>query len=382
MEIIREKLIFDFNGVDTSYLTHSLHPYPAKFPPQLPKTILKQFSKSGETVLDPFCGSGTTLVEARLQGINAIGVDVNSLFCLLSKVKSTPLKASQIKIVDGFIEVIGNESFNWKMGNRKKVKIKEFEGLKHWFQLNVAEEITFIISKIEKISDNDVKDFLKIVLSSIIVRVSNQESDVRFAAINKNIEDCYTFDLFIDRAKECRKRIVEYSNLLKYQTDLKIYNADSRNLSFLEPRSIDVIITSPPYANTYDYYLYHKLRQKWLGLDVKFAQYNEIGSRREYSSLKENPQKWKDDLTKCFVKMNRVLKNKGLAFIIIGDSVIKKELIKIDEIIRGLSHSVGFEVLQVISSDLASHSKIFNPTFAQKGKREHLIILEKNNDRN
>jgi len=380
--MIREKLIFDFNGADTSYLTHSLHPYPAKFPPQLPKTILKQFSKTGETVLDPFCGSGTTIVEARLQGINAIGVDVNSLFCLLSKVKSTPLKGNQIKIIDNFTEIIRNESFSWKMENKRKVEVREFEGLKHWFQLNVAEEITFILCEIEKLSDNDVKDFLKIVLSSIIVRVSNQESDVRFAAINKNIEDCYTFDLFINRTKECCKRIIEYSNLLEYQTEVKVYNADSRNLSFLKPQSIDLIITSPPYANTYDYYLYHKLRQRWLGLDVRFAQYNEIGSRREYSSLKENPKKWKDDLIKCVIEMNRVLKNKGIAFIIIGDSVIKKELIKIDEIIKAFSHSIGFVVLDIISSDLVNHSKIFNPTFAQKGKREHLIILRKNNDRN
>lgn len=382
MVIIREKLIFDFNRADTSYLTHSLHPYPAKFPPYLPKTILKQFSKIGETVLDPFCGSGTTLVEARLQGISAVGVDVNSLFCLLSKVKLTPLNANQIKMIDNFIEIIVNESFNWKMGNKRKVKVKEFEGIRHWFQLNVAEEITFILSEIEKLIDNDVKDFLKIALSSIIVRVSNQESDVRFAAINKNIGDCYAFDLFIGRTKECCERIVEYSNLLKYQTEVKVYNADSRDLSFLEPQSIDIVITSPPYANTYDYYLYHKLRQRWLGLDVHFAQYNEIGSRREYSSLKENPQKWKDDLIKCFVEMNRVLKNKGFAFIIIGDSVIKKELIKIDEIIRDFSHSIGFVVLDVISSNLANHSKIFNPTFAQKGKKEHLIILQKNDDRN
>jgi site-specific DNA-methyltransferase (cytosine-N4-specific) len=378
----REKLIFDFDGADTSYLTHSLHPYPAKFPPQLPKTILKRFSKVGETVLDPFCGSGTTLVEAKLQGINAIGVDVNSLFCLLSKVKSTPLKVDQIKTINDFTEIITNESFNWKRGRKRKIKVNEFEGLKHWFQLNVAEELTFILCETEKLNDNDVKDFLKVVVSSIIVRVSNQESDVRFAAINKNIKDCYTFDLFISRTRECCKRIIEYSNLLEFQTEIKIYNADSRSMSFLKPKSIDLIITSPPYANTYDYYLYHKLRQRWLGLDVRFAQYNEIGSRREYSSLKENSQKWEDDLTKCFVEMNRVLKNKGEAFIIIGDSVIKKELIKIDEIIKGFSQSVGFKVLDIISSDLANHSKIFNPTFAQKGKREHLIILQKTNDRN
>ncbi len=75
---------FSFSGEDTSYLTHSLHPYPAKFPPQLPKKILEDYAIKGQTVLDPFCGSGTTLIEARIFGANAIGVDVNGLSVLLS----------------------------------------------------------------------------------------------------------------------------------------------------------------------------------------------------------------------------------------------------------------------------------------------------------
>ena len=63
---------FNFEGEDTSYLTHSLHPYPAKFPPQLPKRILERYAVKGQTVLDPFCGSGTTLIEARIFGVNEI----------------------------------------------------------------------------------------------------------------------------------------------------------------------------------------------------------------------------------------------------------------------------------------------------------------------
>lgn len=60
-----------------SYLTHNLHPYPAKFIPQIPKELIVRLSKKNNWVLDPFCGSGTSLVEARLTGRNSIGVDVN-----------------------------------------------------------------------------------------------------------------------------------------------------------------------------------------------------------------------------------------------------------------------------------------------------------------
>jgi DNA modification methylase len=368
---------FSFNGEDTSYLTHSLHPYPAKFPPQLPKKILEDYAIKGQTVLDPFCGSGTTLVEARIFGANAIGVDVNGLSVLLSQVKSTPLSEQQFSIVKDFVLKIENEIPKWKSEKRPKIKIKEIEGQEHWFQNNVSEEITFLLTEILKQKDNNIQNFLKIVLSSIIVRVSNQDSDTRFAAIEKNIVNGYTLEAFCKKAREYNSRMTEFSELIHDTTELQVYNADSRNLDFIPDNSIDIIITSPPYANTYDYYLYHKFRKRWLDLDVKFAQYNEIGSRREYSSLKEKKEKWNEDLIKCFAEMQRVLKPNHFAFIVIGDSVIKKELIKIEKEISKFAPKIGFKVNEILSSDLSKHSRIFNPSYAQKGKKEHLIILEK-----
>jgi len=368
---------FSFSGEDTSYLTHSLHPYPAKFPPQLPKKILEDYAIKGQTVLDPFCGSGTTLIEARIFGANAIGVDVNGLSVLLSEVKATPLTEQQFSIVQAFILKIEKVISKWKSENRPQIKIKEIEGQEHWFQNNVSEEITFLLNEISKQTDNDIQNFLKIVLSSIIVRVSNQDSDTRFAAIEKNVINGYTLEVFCKKAKEYNSRMAEFSELVHYSTELQVYNADSRNLDFIKDNSIDIIITSPPYANTYDYYLYHKFRMRWLDLDVKFAQYNEIGSRREYSSLKEKKEKWNEDLIKCFAEMQRVLKPNHFAFIVIGDSVIKKELIKIEKEISDFAPKIGFKVNEILSSDLSKHSRIFNPSYAQKGKKEHLIILEK-----
>ena len=367
---------FNFGNSDTMYLTHSMHPYPAKFPPQLPHTILKKFAQKKATVLDPFCGSGTTLVEARLLGCNAIGVDVNGLSSLLSKVKATPLSEKELQQIKSFLNYISNEDFQWKM-KRPIIKVKEIDGLAHWFQINVTEELTHILNLIDKQEDENVRDFLKIVLSSIIVRVSNQDSDTRFAAKNKNIPNNFTFELFLTRASEYLTRIAAYSQKVNGDGYLKLLNADSRNLSMLDNDSIDIIITSPPYANTYDYYLYHKFRKRWLDLDVQYAQYNEIGSRREYSSLKKPAEQWTIDLKICFSEMYRLIKKDGLAFIVIGDSVIKKELIKIDEVITNFMPEIGFEICNIISSDLSEHSRIFNPTFAQKNKKEHLIILKK-----
>ena len=369
-------LNFNFDGADTMYLTHSLHPYPAKFPPQLPHSILEKFGRPGDIVFDPFCGSGTTLVEARLLGYDAIGVDVNGLSTLLSKVKATPLATDEVKQAKLFIAEITDDELRWQF-DRPAIVVKEIEGRDHWFQYNVAEEITFILQRIESIESQNVKDFFKIVLSSIIVRVSNQESDTRFAAKNKNIPNNFTLALFVKRSGEYLKRIVKFSKEVVKETSLQVINADSRHLTMIPSESVDIIITSPPYANTYDYYLYHKFRKRWLDLDVTYAQENEIGSRREYSSLKHPASQWSDDLYQCFEEMYRVLKSGQHAFIVIGDSVIAKKLLKIDEIIAAFIPSVGFEVKNIISTSLSSHSRMFNPNFTANDKQEHLIILKK-----
>ena len=88
-----EAVDFDFHGTNTGYLTHGLHPYPAKYIPQIPAALIRELSNTGDAVADIFCGSGTTLVEALLAGRNAIGIDANPLACLISKAKTTVFRS-------------------------------------------------------------------------------------------------------------------------------------------------------------------------------------------------------------------------------------------------------------------------------------------------
>ena len=300
--------------------------------------------------------------------------------CLLSKVKATPLEQEQLEIIEKTLQETSNEESYRRLGSKNECEIPAIEGLNHWFQLNVAEELAWLRKKIWEIKDTDAKNFLEAVFSSIVVRVSNQESDTRFAAIEKSISDGFTFKLFLEKANNFLQHIKKFSEQAKNKAKVEVYNTDSRNLDFLEVESFDLIVTSPPYANTYDYYLYHKFRKRWLDLDVKFAQYNEIGSRREFSSLKKSPDKWVEDLGKTLSEMSRVLKAGKYIFLVIGDSVINKELLKIDEIISDIAPHHSLMMIDILSSDLAKHSKLFNPAFVQRGKKEHLIQLRKLND--
>lgn len=366
--------IFNHQKKEADYILHNFHTYPCKFPAFIPREIIKKFAKKGDVICDPFVGSGTTLLEATLLGYSSIGNDVNPLSCLLSKVKARPINEKLLSKIDKFCDNLLN-NYKKSKGNKQF----HYNSIEHWFQKNVIKELSFLKKEISKIKEQDLRDLLLIVLSSIIVRVSNQESDTRYAAINKNIKKLETIKIFINKAREVKNTYIDFFQKTKnLSITLKVLQTDSRNLSVIRNNTVDLIITSPPYANTYDYYLYHKHRKYWLEMDIKFAQLNEIGSRREFSSLKENPRKWAEDIKKCLVEMKRISKTGGKIFIIIGDSVINKKIIKMDKMIKILAENVGLKYIDGVSALLAKHSRMFNPSFASLFKKEeHLILLEK-----
>src|SRR5713226_4726853 len=99
-----DEIDWDFKDAKTSYLTHGMHPYPAKFIPQIPNALIQALSSVGETVADIFCGSGTTLVESLILKRNAVGVDANPLACLISRAKTTFLKEGDAELLESIIE--------------------------------------------------------------------------------------------------------------------------------------------------------------------------------------------------------------------------------------------------------------------------------------
>lgn len=360
------------NGADVPM--HSVHSYPAKFPARFARELLRRHAREGDVVLDPFCGSGTTLLEAKLRGAHSIGVDINALSCLISKVKTTPLTDADASDADLFL---GKLERGGAFFVQSDFPVPTGVDIDHWFQKNVSAEISGIVSLIGAHKNGAVRDFMKVALSAVIVRVSNQESDTRYAAIQKNIRDGETTALFMRKARD-NLDYAARSFTGDESARVDVHNGDSRDLAFIPSGAVDCVVTSPPYANSYDYYLYHKFRSAWLGLDFKFAQNGEIGSRREYSSLKQKPDKWLADVRACLLQLRRVLKSRGSAFFVIGDSVIAGRKIEGDKLLSDAAHQAGFAVREISSAPLSRHSRAFNPAFARKNKQEHVVHIQKN----
>lgn len=97
---------FSFSNSKTTYLTHGIHPYRAKFIPQIPKYFIEIFTRKGETILDPMCGSGTTVLESFISCRHAIGNDLNPIAAIITKTKTTILKNEEIKYITDKINKI------------------------------------------------------------------------------------------------------------------------------------------------------------------------------------------------------------------------------------------------------------------------------------
>ncbi len=234
--------------------------------------------------------------------------------------------------------------------------------------------------RIDNIQSANLKTFLLCIFSSIIVLVSNQESNTRYAAIDKKYQTGDVIRTFTRKLKSELKNIKELSEKKCLFSNVPIIinkNTADITVDDIPNNSIDIIITSPPYANSYDYYLYHKWRMIWLGYDYKAVQNAEIGSRHEHSSKHMPLSVFEDKMEAAMKQLSRVLKPNKLAFFFVGDSIISGELINMSECFDRIAQKSGFSVVSETEYSLCKVSKSFLEKKSTKRYQESKIASKK-----
>lgn len=367
----------DINSTDSSAYTHGIHPYPAKFIPELPREIIQECTKERNVVLDPFCGSGTTLLEACVAGRKSIGIDSNPIATLISSAKTTALTNDElekvldiIKQLEGF--PISKVNVGW---------IPNEKNLEHWFQSCVIVELSWLRQFIMENSLGSLKTFLLCAFSSIIVNVSNQESNTRYAAIEKNLKPGDVIASFVKKLRTEYKKIAQVSELktvIKNKPTIIHGSTGEISNDIIADNSVDIVITSPPYANSYDYYLYHKWRMAWLGYDIKKTQVAEIGSRNEHSSKKAPISVFENRMIPVMKNISRMLKPNKLAYFFVGDSIISGEFVDMENCFKKIAEQANFSFVESSKYSMASITRSFREkkySEAEK-KMQHILVFE------
>lgn len=353
-------------------ITHSpiesIHPYPAKFISELPGALLDALPvPAGTAVLDPFCGGGTTLAECQRRGLASAGIDLNPIACLMARVKTAPcppsLKDIATDIVNGAKGIVD-------------APIPQIPNLDHWFDQAVQYALAALT---ETIGTAPVasRDALRLALSSIIVRVSRQESNTRYAAVDKDVSGNDVLTLF----SRAVFRLDDVLSARNYPlAPVEVFEADTMAFdpSDISTR-IGMVITSPPYPNAYEYWLYHKYRMYWLGFDPLSVKAREIGARAHFFKRNHHTE---DDFARqmavTFDLIRTVLAPGGYACFVVGRSRIHGRMVDNARIVEKAAD--GFDLVFSTDRTISATRKSFNLSHANI-KTESILVLQRRNSR-
>ena len=382
-----EEMDWDFASAKTGYLTHNLHPYPAKFIPQIPNALIQELSSVGETIGDIFCGSGTTLLEALQLKRNAVGIDANPLATVISRAKTTPLEDSEFELLRAHRTACGQilEKAESRTGDlfhdgrpfrslgwRPAPNVCEF-----WFAPHVVEELAELRMLVDHVASGVARTLCTAVFSAIIVSVSKQDSDTRYVRRNKSIDPGDVVRRYLTQLDAAISAVREMSDLIEDRFSCHVLNTDV--LTAPETAPFDLVVTSPPYPNAYSYHLYHRTRLIWLGHDPEQFKKAEIGSHRKYSAKGQNratPETFRREFGKIFRWLRGRLRDHRYACFVIGDSTIDRKRVDNASLLADVGASMGFREAGRISRTIAPTRKAFNPSIGRI-KTENILILQK-----
>lgn len=372
---------WEYTDADTQYHVHGLHMYPARMIPQIANRLIRENSSKGQTVLDPFCGSGSVLVEALSLGRNAIGVDINHLAIMIARAKTTPIHPNDLApIIDEVLEDV-QQKILLNRESKYKSDIFYFKNINHWFKKDVINDLSIIKECIDKIRTHSrsIYSLLRVCFSATVLKTSNIAfADNPYFARAKTGEALQkhspnVFETFEQRMRDYLDRTKEFHHIRPKDVSSEILQHDSRNMP-LEDESVDLIVTSPPYGeetHTMAYSRFTKLSLRWLGFtpgDINKQAMISLGGTitvfREtsptldllYKELaKKDVRRAKEvfsffwDYKKCIDEIYRVLRRNRLACIVIGDrsalglNVPNRKITEELGRISGFSHEVTYQ---------------------------------------
>jgi DNA modification methylase len=350
-----------------------IHPYPARFIPEIPRAALDVLAPDGP-VLDPFCGSGTTLVESARRGLHSIGVDLNPIACLITRVKTEPwLGNYDHALGERFGDELVASASEGDQASLKELH-EEIPRLDHWFEPWAQEFLAGAVAYLRDIPTGPWRDRLALAISAVTVRVSRQDSDTRYAAVEKNFERT-------DAARELRlavRRISDWlsANSLTGTSEVLCQNAQS--LDGIDDRTVAAAIFSPPYPNAYEYWLYHKYRMYWLGFDPIAVRTAEIGARPHYckpNGMDEND--FAAQMEAVFSELHRVLRPGGAVLVVVGDSQIRGRFVDNGDVLTNVASSTGFKPTASTMRPIRQTSSSFNRAHSRARSGEHVLLYEK-----
>ena len=311
----------------------SIHTYPSTFVYTIPNAFIKSLGLAGDVILDPFCGSGITGIEALKAGCHVVCADINEIALLVSRVKSTYLTVTQRES----LRSIRYNSFN----NYIQADFPKIDNLYKWHHPETIEQLATILGFINNINSLEESNFLRLCFSSILTSTTARRGKEHgWFADNTPLAKgelappfVDAFNLFINKIKRNLIILENIYSVFERRGDLpvdafsklSIFRANVSNSSpesyGLKPGSIGGIITSPPYLCMSDYSLGQRLSYAWLYPEYLKRDFDEeIGARRHRTNAQKAFQEYTDSLSKFAQFCEVGVREGGFVALVMGES--------------------------------------------------------------
>lgn len=406
-ELVNPKKIIDEPVNRWFYLKES-------FSGKLVEFILKRYNKNNvSTLLDPFMGAGSTLYKALDLGINSVGFDINPIAVLSSKVKTTLYNENDLEILTNIKDKL------------LKIQITE-HSYPPWLPMgkyvppHVLNGLLSLKDHIENIEDKKIKDLLMLIWLSLIEEVSNFKKDgngIKFREnyIRNSEEVIYKYSLKLDEAIYDIKNffLPKYRDLVNIKAE--VYHDNILNLEKYQLNKIQAVITSPPYANCFDYFEVYKV-ELWLGgfiksmeewkqlkkqalrnnLNSNLSEQQKVNENLLQEVLTEISSKVKSGLVKdknivtmlnnyfydidnLIKKLHQRMTNEAIMAIVVGNSAYGGVIVPTDQIIANLGKKYGYEyeILEARKLRTSSQQMSLLKKEEKEKLRESIVVLKK-----
>lgn len=309
----------------------NLFPWKGQFTPQLIDLLLDNYSSTNYSILDPFLGSGTVLIESARKNLKAYGTEINpAAFCISKLYKFINIEIDTRKdILNNFEKILNDE----------------------------------IITKHDLFSshenDKQLSEDLKLSITGLSKKIKHENNVILLEGLIILL-DYFNNELTVDKITCKWKKIKEIIFNLPYSTkEIHIFNNDARLIP-IDDNSIDLIITSPPYINVFNYHQQYRSSIESIGWDLLSVAKSEIGSNRKHRGNRfYTVVQYVKDMHDCLLELMRVSKKKSRFIFIIGrESNVCKTPFFNSEIVASLGMIIGLKII-------ARQERFFTNRFGQ-----------------
>ena len=361
------------SSAPTLYLSHNYLRYIGKFTPQLPHKFIELYTKPGDLVVDPMCGSGTTLIEALRLGRRTLGFDINDTALITSKVVTTIIDDDELqKEINRFMDFAATIT---SRDVKTNVLSKPLVEVLHYFDEEALSQLLQIQSYIDKIKDSEIQSLFQLALLSILRVVSKANVKKMNTELDLNKKVKPVIPTIVNQLEQMYKinKVCLENGLKKFERNSKVEKGFADNIK-LKDESVDLVVLHPPYLSGTAFSETAQLQLAWLKVNHKDIRKHELAMRGSYFHVPNGLQKYLVGWNKILAESYRILKTGGYCACVIGDGSVSYTRIPMSPITVEFGKDIGFTI-EKTARNLLNHNT--GRTLNKKMKYQEIIVLKK-----